>query len=133
MYGGGMSVPLGLAPAGDPASAPGGCDPAPSAECCSLSDGVVEAASAERMSGVLKALSDPTRLQLLSYVTAAGCVSVALGDAAERLGISRPTVSHHMKRLVDAGLLVREQHGKQARYTAVPEAFAELRTLLDIS
>ena len=41
-------------------------------------------------------------------------------------------VSHHMKKLVDAGLLTREQHGKWAHYSVVPDAFAELRAFLDL-
>ncbi|MBD4432188.1 metalloregulator ArsR/SmtB family transcription factor, partial [Xanthomonas citri pv. citri] len=51
----------------------------------------------------------------------------------EPLGISQPTVSHHMKKLVDAGLLTREQKGRWAHYSVVPSAFAELRSFLDIA
>ena len=52
---------------------------------------------------------------------------------AEELGISQPTVSHHLKKLVDAGLLTREQRGKWAHYSVVRESFNDLRSFLDLS
>ncbi|MCV7539375.1 metalloregulator ArsR/SmtB family transcription factor, partial [Micrococcus luteus] len=73
--------------------------------CCTLSAGPVDSVEAERIASLLKALSDPTRLRLLSHVAAQGCNSVCACDLTEPLGISQPTVSHHMKKLVDAGLL----------------------------
>lgn len=101
--------------------------------CCTLSAGPLESAEAERIASLLKALSDPTRLRLLSHVAAQGCESVCACDLTEPLGISQPTVSHHMKKLVDAGLLIREQKGKWAHYSVVPSAFAELRAFLDLA
>ena len=108
------------------ASAPG------TSECCSLSQGVIGADDAQRIAGVLKALADPMRLRLLSHLAAQGCDSVCSCDFTEELGISQPTVSHHMKKLVAAGLITREQRGKWAHYSVVPEAFAEIRSLLDL-
>ena len=102
-------------------------------ECCTLSAGPVDSVEAERIASLLKALSDPTRLRLLSHVAAQGCNSVCACDLTEPLGISQPTVSHHMKKLVDAGLLTREQKGRWAHYSVVPSAFAELRSFLDIA
>ena len=102
-------------------------------ECCTLSAGPVDSVEAERIAFLLKALSDPTRLRLLSHVAAQGCNSVCACDLTEPLGISQPTVSHHMKKLVDAGLLTREQKGRWAHYSVVPSAFAELRSFLDIA
>ena len=106
---------------------------AASDECCTLSAGPVDSVDAERIASLLKALSDPTRLRLLSHVAAQGCDSVCACDLTEPLGISQPTVSHHMKKLVDAGLLTREQKGRWAHYSVVPSAFAELRAFLDIA
>ena len=107
--------------------------PAPeSSECCSLSQGVLSAQDAQRVAGVLKALADPMRLRLLSHMAAQGCDSVCSCNFTDELGISQPTVSHHMKKLVDAGLITREQRGKWAHYSVVPQAFAEVRTLLDL-
>ncbi|MGQ1798314.1 ArsR/SmtB family transcription factor [Kocuria oceani] len=104
----------------------------PDAECCSLSRGPMTADDAQRIAGRLKALSDPTRLRLLSHVAAQGCGAVCVCDLTAVVEISQPTVSHHMKKLVDAGLLTREQRGKWAHYSVVPEAFAELRSFLDL-
>ena len=83
-------------------------------ECCTLSAGPLDTAAAERIASLLKALSDPTRLRLLSHVAAQGCESVCACDLTAPLGISQPTVSHPMKKLVDAGLLPREQKGRGA-------------------
>jgi ArsR family transcriptional regulator len=109
------------------------CAPrATGSECCSLSGGPMTADEARRIAGRLKALSDPTRLRLLSHVAAQGCGPVCVCDLTAVVDIGQPTVSHHMKRLVDAGLVTREQRGKWAHYSVVPEAFAELRSFLDL-
>lgn len=109
------------------------CAPgAPVTECCSLSGGPMGPDDAQRVAGLLKALADPTRLRLLSHVAAQGCDTVCVCSLTDDLGISQPTVSHHMKKLVDAGLLTREQRGKWAHYSVVPEAFADLRAFLDL-
>lgn len=109
------------------------CTPATGAsDCCSLSTGPIGADDAQRVAGVLKALSEPMRLRLLSHVAGQGCEDVCACDLTEELGISQPTVSHHMKKLVEAGLLTRQQRGKWAHYSVVPAAFAELRAFLDL-
>lgn len=105
----------------------------PAIECCSLTDGPVGQVDADRMAGMLMALADPTRLRLLSHITAQGCQEVCACDLTDELGITQPTVSHHMKKLVDAGLITREQRGKWAHYSVVPEAFDQLRSFLDLS
>lgn len=101
-------------------------------DCCSLSSEPLGADEAEGFALRLKALADPTRLRLLSHIAAQGCDAVCACDLIEVLDISQPTVSHHLKKLVDAGLLVREQRGKWAHYTVVRETFAELREFLDL-
>lgn len=106
--------------------------PALDADCCSLADGPLGASEAAEVAGLLKALADPMRLRLLSHVAARGCADVCACDLTAELGIAQPTVSHHMKRLVDAGLLTRERRGRWAHYTVVPEAFAPLREVLSV-
>lgn len=81
----------------------------------------------------VETLGDPTRLRLLSHVTDQGCQDVCACDLTDELGITQPTVSHHMKKLVDAGLITRHQRGKWAHYSVVPEAFDQLRNLLDVT
>lgn len=102
-------------------------------QCCSLTNGTIEVEQAESLAGMLKALADPTRLRLLSHVAAQGCQDVCACDMTSEMGITQPTVSHHMKKLVDAGLVTREQRGKWAHYTVIPEAFEQLRNLLSLN
>lgn len=78
----------------------------------------------------LKALADPTRLRILSLIAARGCESVCACELLDALDVTQPTVSHHLKKLVDAGLLQREQRGKWAHYTVERGAFAELQAFL---
>jgi ArsR family transcriptional regulator len=94
------------------------------ARCCSPSTGtVIDAASAERLAAVLKALAEPTRLRLISLIAARGAAGQAcVCDLTEPVGLSQPTVSHHLKVLSDAGLIEREQRGKWAYYSLVPGA-----------
>lgn len=92
--------------------------------CCNPTTGaVLDAGAAERLAGVLKALAEPTRLRLISLIAAHGVDGQAcVCDLTEPVGLSQPTVSHHLKVLADAGLIVREQRGKWAYYSLVPGA-----------
>jgi ArsR family transcriptional regulator len=96
------------------------------AACCSPPPGrVLDPAEADLLAGVLKALAEPNRLRLVSMIAAnavggATCVC----DLIEPLGLSQPTVSHHLKVLTDAGLLTREQRGKWAYFSLIPGALA---------
>jgi ArsR family transcriptional regulator len=67
---------------------------------------------------------------LLSMIAAADGGEVCICDLTEPLGLSQPTVSHHMKQLVEAGLVTREQRGKWAYYRVVPEALLALSDTL---
>ena len=102
------------------------------ASCCSPSTGqVLDRAAAERLAAALKALAEPNRLRLVSLIAAnatAGATCVC--DLIEPVGLSQPTVSHHLKVLTDAGLLQREQRGKWAYYTLVPAALAAIATAI---
>ena len=100
--------------------------------CCSSAVRGLTAEQAAEHVVALKALADPMRLRLLSHIAAQDCAAVCSCELTEELGISQPTVSHHMKRLVEAGLVTREKRGRWAHYTVVPEAFARLRALLDL-
>lgn len=100
--------------------------------CCALGEGPLPADDAERLAAQLKALADPMRLRVLSHVAVQGCEAVSAADLTEALGISQPTVSHHLKKLVGSGLLTRTQQGRFAHFSVVPGAFAELRRVLDL-
>ncbi|MGQ0573979.1 MAG: metalloregulator ArsR/SmtB family transcription factor [Pseudonocardia sp.] len=111
--------------------APGDANCASDPLCCApLSGAVLARADAERLGHVLKALADPTRLQLISLLLAAPGGEVCVGDLVPGLRLSQPTVSHHLRVLSDAGLLRREQRGSWAWYSVVDERLGEVRGLL---
>ena len=99
--------------------------------CCSpLTGGVIDAAAAERIATVLKALAEPTRIRLISLIAARSGAEACVCDLTDPVGLSQPTVSHHLKTLVDAGILTREQRGRWAYFTVVPDALDAIGTLL---
>lgn len=81
-----------------------------------------EAASLAEWFGVL---ADPTRLRLLSLIAAAGEACAAC-DLVDDLGVSQPTVSHHLKVLRDAGLVASEKRGRWVYYWPLPERLGVL-------
>jgi ArsR family transcriptional regulator len=100
-------------------------------ECCSPVVGrVITPAEAEKLAGSLKAIADPVRLRLVSLVAAHDGQEACVCDLTEPVGLSQPTVSHHLKVLVEAGILVREQRGRWAYYRLVPDSLAELARLI---
>ncbi|MCS5732464.1 ArsR/SmtB family transcription factor [Herbiconiux daphne] len=93
------------------------------AACCSpVTGGVLTSDEAERIAHTFKALGDPTRVRLLSLIAASQGGEACICDLTEPVGLSQPTVSHHMKLLVDAGLAMREQRGRWAYYRVVDDA-----------
>ena len=94
---------------------------------------VKEPLSAEAASSLarsLKALADPARLRLLSLVAAHEGGGACVCDLIEPIGLSQPTISHHLKVLVDAGLLTRDKRGVWAYYSLVPGALDALADFL---
>ena len=104
--------------------------PASGACCAPLVREAADPQTAAEIAQVFKALSDPTRVRLLSIVAAHEGGEACVCDLTEPVGLSQPTVSHHLKLLVDAGLLTREQRGKWAYYSLVPGALNRLGVLL---
>ena len=80
---------------------------------------------------IFKALADPARVRIVN-VLATGDEPVCVCDLIEPLGLSQPTVSHHLKKLRAAGLLRREQRGVWAYYSLDEDALARAATLLDL-
>ena len=105
--------------------------PTDAAACCSpVTGGVLTPDEAERIARTFKALGGPTRVRLLSLIAASGDGEACICDLTEPVGLSQPTVSHHMKLLVDAGLATREQRGRWAYYRVVTDALEQAsRTL----
>lgn len=89
-------------------------------------------AVAEQLARTLKALADPARLRLLSLVQVHEGGEACVCELTAPLGLSQPTVSHHLKVLVDAGLLSRDKRGVWAYYRVVPAALAALADLITV-
>lgn len=87
------------------------------AVCCSPGTAAIDVEAAERIAQVFKALGDPARVRLLSLISSTPDGEACICDLTEPVGLSQPTVSHHMKILADAGLVHREQRGRWAYFT----------------
>ena len=98
--------------------------------CAPLLSAPLGEQDAETLATALQALADPARLRLLCLI--ASCPgSVACGcDLTTPVGLSQPTVSHHLKVLHEAGLLDRERRGKWVYFKVRPEPLASLRSAL---
>lgn len=99
--------------------------------CCSpVAGGLIEDSAAEGLARMFKALGDPTRVKLLSMIAASDAREACICDLTDPVGLTQPTVSHHMKLLVEAGLVHREQRGKWAYFSIVPGMLESLATAL---
>jgi ArsR family transcriptional regulator, arsenate/arsenite/antimonite-responsive transcriptional repressor len=106
-------------------------EPAVDASCCVPSNKpVLSADEAQRKALVFKALADPNRLRLLSIVKAEESGESCVCDLTEPLDLGQPTVSHHLKILVEAGILHREKRGTWAYYSLVPGALDGIAGIL---
>src|SRR6187402_304917 len=104
------------------------------AACCTpLTRETIDADRAEELARKLKALADPTRLRLVSIVAASEGEEACVCDLIEPVGLSQPTVSHHLRILMEAGFLSRSKRGTWAYYKLVPGALGQLSQLLDVT
>ena len=92
---------------------------------------LMPASDADALAALLKALADPVRLRLLRLVAESPDTTVCACHLPTALGISQPTLSHHLKKLVDAGLLAREQRGRWAHYQLEAGTLGSVRVYLD--
>ena len=88
----------------------------------------LDADEANSLAAALKAVADPARLRMLNMIASNG--EVCGCDLEQPLGLSQPTVSHHLKVLTEAGFLTREKRGRWAYHSVVPERLAELSEAL---
>ncbi len=101
--------------------------------CCGpLAGPTLSDEEAESTAALFKALADPARVRIVNLLASRGG-SVCACEFEPTLGLSQPTVSHHLKRLTDAGLLDRKQSGKWAYFSINPEAAARLAGLVDLA
>lgn len=98
--------------------------------CCPpLTSEPLSEADAVRMAATFKALSDPIRLRLFSRVASHGQGEACVCDIQD-VGVSQPTVSHHLKKLREAGLLTAERRGTWVYYRVSPDVLAAMAQLL---
>ena len=88
-------------------------------------------AEAESLAARFKALSDPTRVALINRL--AGADEVCVCHLVDEFELSQPTISHHLKKLRDAGLVTAERRGTWMYYRLVPHAIDALASALDAS
>lgn len=89
----------------------------PVLECApATNDELMPASEAEQLTAVLKVLADPVRLRLLRLVADSPDTTACACHLPGALGISQPTLSHHLKKLVESGLLERDQRGRWVHY-----------------
>ena len=100
--------------------------------CAPLAAPALSQHQAEATAELFRALGDPARVRIVNLLaTADGPVCVC--ELIEPLGLSQPTVSHHLKKLTDAGLLEREQRGRWAYFSINDEAMARVASLADLT
>lgn len=100
------------------------CDVAPLVRQPLSSDAATE------LAGMLKALSDPVRLRLLSLIASRSGGEACVCDVSAGIDVSQPTISHHLKVLRTAGLLNSERRGSWVYYRVIPEALQRLSLVL---
>jgi ArsR family transcriptional regulator len=100
-------------------------------DCCGpLLSAPLGEEDAETLATALQALADPARLRLLSLIASCPDSEACGCDLTAPVGLSQPTVSHHLKVLHEAGLLDRERRGKWVYFKVRPEPLASLRSVL---
>jgi ArsR family transcriptional regulator len=100
--------------------------------CLGTTSPLLRATEADVIAEVFKALSDPTRVRLLRYLAGSDAGTTCACHLPTALGISQPTLSFHMRKLLDAGLVTREKRGRWVHWTVRSEALTGVRSFLDL-
>jgi len=106
------------------ADQPGTCTP-------HLSCMLIDRDEAERLAAMLKAIADPTRLQLFRLIERAPKGEACVCDLTECLGLRQPTISHHLRVMTDAGLLNRDRRGTWVWYSVNHHGLRRVREILE--
>lgn len=102
-------------------------------ECCRpLGTAALSDEEAAATAALFRAVADPARVKIVNLLARSGGEQVCACEFEPALGLSQPTVSHHLKTLTAAGLLEREQRGRWAFFSLVPEALDRLASLIEI-
>ena len=99
--------------------------------CAPLAAPTLDEGEAVATAELFKTLGDPARVRIVNLVATSG-EPVCACELYEPLGLSQPTVSHHLKKLTDAGLLEREQRGKWAYFSLKRDAVEKLASVADL-
>ncbi|MFI8093249.1 ArsR/SmtB family transcription factor [Streptomyces sp. NPDC086080] len=103
---------------------------ATASRCCRpLGKEELSAADSEEIAMIFKALADPVRLRLFSKIAAQPAGEACVCDIQD-VGVSQPTVSHHLRKLREAGLLESERRASWVYYRVAPGALAVMAGLL---
>ena len=102
----------------------------PAACCTPVTSSAITEQDAVQLARTLKALADPARLRLLSLIAAHVGAEACVCDLIEPVGLSQPTVSHHLMVLTDAGLITRDKRGVWAYFALVPGAVEQVTSHL---
>ena len=109
----------------DPSTQPVAC-------CVPLAAPALSDSEALATAELFKALSDPARVKIVNVLARAEGEPVCICNLVEPLRLSQPTVSHHMKKLLETGLVEREQRGKWAYFSLRPDAVVKLASVSDL-
>ncbi len=101
----------------------------PVIDCCAPLANDLSDEDAGELEALFGALADKSRVRIVSMLIKAGSDACCVCDFGPELGISQPTVSYHLKRLTDVGLLEREKRGTFAYYRLAPEALDRVRAV----
>ena len=99
--------------------------------CCPTGLGQpIDRQSAEELAELLKAVADPARLRILAYLRSLPGCTACVADITDAVGLSQPTVSHHLRRLAQAGIVESEKQGYWTWYSLKRTRLAELGSVL---
>ncbi|MGI8949607.1 MAG: ArsR/SmtB family transcription factor [Ornithinimicrobium sp.] len=101
--------------------------------CCAGACGdLLPSAEADRVARICKALADPTRVRLVQYLAFSESGTVCACHLPDALGISQPTLSFHMRKLHDAGLVTRDKRGRWVHYSVRADTLRLARDFLTL-
>lgn len=103
----------------------------PVARCAPLAVATLSDDEAAATAELFKALAEPARVKIVNLIATAG-EPVCACEFNDRLALSQPTISHHLKKLTDAGLVEREQRGKWAYFALRRDAVEKLAAIADL-
>jgi ArsR family transcriptional regulator len=103
----------------------------PIACCAPLAANTISDEEANATAEIFRALGDPARVKIVNLL-ATSDEPVCICNLIEPLGLTQPTVSHHMRKLLDAGLVDRGQRGKWAYFSLNPDALRTLAAVADL-